>query len=319
VAPTHATHAEKTAVACGGAPLRVHFYNVSQALAVLVDLPDGRHILVDAGEAPDRAGCGEPCKNAHGHLLNQLATDLDGKDIDILWATHQHSDHIGGVPGVLAKFSAKVYVDNGEDVTKAGVKKARAAAAAKKAKLLTVAPQHALPASYSGTDVKLTSIVPGKWPSKCSTNPNICSIGLRIDYCESSLLFVGDAEEGEEAVLDPKGRVTLLQVGHHGSRTSSSKDFLSKTAPKYAVVSAGLPGEGTNKTYCHPAKGTISNLDTTLGDEQGRLLRAFANAKCGGSTDSDWADVPTSLHLWATPRDGDVVLFTAGDGVFTRK
>jgi hypothetical protein len=57
----------------GGSKLRVHFYNVSQALG---DLPDGRHVLVDTGDSPKRPGCGAVCASAHSTLVSKLAADL---------------------------------------------------------------------------------------------------------------------------------------------------------------------------------------------------------------------------------------------------
>src|SRR5262245_42028109 len=86
-------------LSCGnGRPLVVHVYNVAQALAVMVDLPGGQHILYDTGDVATRQGCGQPCQDANDHLLSQLATDLHGDPIAMMWISHQHSDHIGGAP-----------------------------------------------------------------------------------------------------------------------------------------------------------------------------------------------------------------------------
>jgi competence protein ComEC len=71
---------------------------------------------------------------------------------------------------------------------------------------------------------------------------------LRIDYCASSVLFTSDAEALEEADLAIDAPVTLLQVGHHGSKTSSSAAPLHRAQPKYAVISAGKVGEGVSAT-----------------------------------------------------------------------
>ena len=74
---------------CGtGAPLVVHFYDAGQALAALVDLPDGRRVLVDTGESPTRAGCGEPCRTWHERILSGLRADLGEDGLDLLWITH---------------------------------------------------------------------------------------------------------------------------------------------------------------------------------------------------------------------------------------
>jgi competence protein ComEC len=148
---------------------------------------------------------------------------------------------------------------------------------------------------------------------------NECSIGLRIDFCSSSILFIGDAEHDEEALLDPGGPVTLLQRAHHGSATSTTPGFLAKAKPSYAVLSAGKPDEGPNRDYCQPRAIVVRRLARVLGGRPSAPLRAFDGKRCDRAIASDWSSVPTTDRLWATERDGDVVLSTTGDGTFARQ
>lgn len=333
---TSATHG---ASCVKGPPLTVHFYDAGQALSALIILPDGRRWLVDAGESPVRSGCGPTCGAWHERVMAGLRKDLGSARLDLLWITHQHSDHLGGAPDVLKTFGAAVYVDNGlagdthshsrahthdaalvvhDTVTAV----ARRAASETGARLQVVDPDHAAwSTTASGAPVTMTPIVPLKWPSRCPGDPNACSIALRIDYCDSSILFTGDAPSDEEAAFDTRGAVTLLQVGHHGSDTSTSAAFVSKVAPRYAVISSAKPNEGTNIGYCHPRATTVRTLTAAMGGAGQSSVRAFDGKRCEGSRDaaSEWSDVPSSDRLWSTARDGDVVLRTTGDGVFERE
>ena len=296
--------------------MTVHFYDVGQALAVLVDLPDGRHVLVDTGDNPHRAEC-DDCTRNNAHLMERLRGDLAGAPIDLLWITHQHSDHLGGASDVLEGFKVGMYVDNGRDPDKGEVRRVHEAADRRGTPRRVVDPEDvALP--IGATDVRLTAIVPPTWPGSCAHDANECSIGLRIDFCSSSILFTGDAEHEEEARLDPRGPVTLLQVGHHGSETSTSPSFLAAVRPAYAVISAGKPDEGMNHDYCHPRSLIVQRLTRALAGPGGRTLKSFNGERCDRARPSDWSDVPVSDQLWATERDGDVVLATTGDGSFTR-
>jgi competence protein ComEC len=300
-----------------GRPMRVHFYDVAQGLAVLVTLPDGRQILVDTADAPNRPGCSLLCAEANQHLLAGLSKEAKDGSIGMLWITHQHSDHIGGAISVLERLKVERFVDNGRDLVKPMIEKVHTEAEAMSAKVSTVDPQHAAIPMEGGAGVTLTAIVPETWPDSCGQNPNDCSIGLRVDYCKSSVLFTGDAEAALEAAIDPKGPVTLLQVAHHGSDTSSSKGFLDKAQPKFAVISSGKPNSGLNQTYCHPRKSAVDRLTSALGGPGQKTIEAFDGASCkeGGQ----WTGVRASDRLWSTARDGDVVLMTTGNGDLVRE
>lgn len=299
---------------CGGKPLVVQFFDVGQGLSVLLDLPDHRKVLVDTGDSPKR--CGAPCRAWHDHLMAGLTSSLPTTRIDAIWITHQHSDHLGGADDILARFKVGMYIDNGTDLDKPTVKRMRDAAKQNGVPVQVVDAKQTASPIPAGGDVKFTPVVPKTW--SCS-NPNNCSIGLRVDYCRSSILFTGDAEETAEQVLEPGG-VSLLQVGHHGSNTSSSGAFLKKVKPDYAVISSGKPDEGTNATYCHPIASTVTNLTNILGGPGSTTITAFdaSTVKCKDGGPANWIDVPASDHLWATARDGDVALVTTGDGVFQR-
>ncbi len=294
--------------------LRLHFYDVGQGLSVLVDLPSGRHVLVDAGDSPARGGCADVCAHAHTHLLDRLTADLRGAPIDLLWITHQHSDHDGGAPDVLGRFHVLRYVDNGRDLDKAHVRAAREAAARAGTPVEVVDPDHpALVPPLAG----VSTVLPRAWPGACRRDPNECSIALRVDDCASSALFVGDAETPLERRL-PARPATVLQVGHHGSSTSSGDAFLREVAPRYAVISSGKPHEGLNREYCHPRAAVVRRLSAELGGT-GAPLRAYDANKCDDADDASWKMVPASDRLWDTSRDGDVVLVSSGDGAFTRQ
>ncbi len=320
-----------TAVGCHeGRALTVHFYDVGQALAALVDLPDGRHVLVDAGDSPRRAGC-LTCEAEHAHLETALRHDLGGAPLDLLWNTHPHSDHVGGVPAVLEAFRVLAYVDNGRGGDKLEVRAAREAAARRGVPYLRVEPGNVVPVlpvlaalAPGGESLSVRPIVPPAWPASCAHDENECSIGLRIDFCGSSVLFTGDAEHEEEAHLDPLGPATLLQVGHHGSDTSSSARFLARVAPEYAVLSAGHADDDRNREYCHPRALAMRRLSHALvergGGENARLQAYQGPCKEGARAGAgEWVSLPVSGRLFATERDGDVVLTTTGEGKFARR
>jgi competence protein ComEC len=323
VAPAGARPRQPAAAVCPAGPsLRATFYDVKQGLAALVTLPDGRRVLVDAGESPTRAGCGAPCVDAHRHLLDALRNDLGGAPIDLLWVTHPHSDHLGGVAAVLETFTVRVLADNGRDAETPQVGRIHEAALAAGVTLVRIEPPSAPSPIRAAAGVTLTPILPKAWPASCARDPNDCSIALRIQYCASSLLFTGDAGERQEALLDPGGAVTLLQVGHHGSETSSSEAFLARVAPRYAVLSSGKPGEGQNRTYCHPRRSALDRLTRALGGPGTTAVTAFEphgdEITCRRARPEDWTEVAVSDRLYSTSRDGDVHLETRGDGLFTR-
>jgi competence protein ComEC len=302
----------------------VRFYDVGQALAALVELPDGRRVLVDTGENPKRSKgqCHDACEGWHQHLMDGLRRDLAGHPIDLLWITHQHSDHLGGAIDVLSAFEVKHFVDNGTEGDKPEVAKVHDAAESRGTKVHVVDPAHRDVPLASTDAVKLTAVVPNRFPYACtSQHVNDCSIALRVDVCETSVLFVGDAEEREEAMLETRP-VTLLQVGHHGSETSTTKAFLERVRPKYAVVSAGKRDEGTNESYCHPRASTVAHLTAALGGSTQQQVLAFDSengaVKCKPENGAHWVMVPASDRLFFTERDGDVVLRSNGDGLFSR-
>lgn len=314
-----------SAAACDGkGTLRAHFYDVAQGLAILIELPDGRRIMVDAGDSATRAGCEGVCAKSEEHLLATLKRDAPDGSIDGLWITHPHSDHEGGASALLDAFDVRWLADNGRDLTKPVPEHAHKAAARRGTAIHSIAPPtfdaSFLRGAWPESILNVRAVVPDRWHPDCREDENECSIGLRVDYCQSSILIVGDAEKSEETRLETFGPATLLQVGHHGSDTSTSEAFLERVQPKYAVISAGKPDEGLNATYCHPRAATIDRLDRHLGGKRDAKIRAFdGKAHCKAGLEAHWRDVASSDRIWATERDGDVVLSTRGDGVFARE
>jgi competence protein ComEC len=124
-------------------------------------------------------------------------------------------------------------------------------------------------------------------PEAAYANPGVAvnddSLVMRLDYGKASALLEGDAEAASEDTMLANGRldaVTLLKVGHHGSKTSTQPEFLSVVAPKEAVISVGR-----HNTFGHPRAEVLARLEaahvqTFRTDREG--AETFLLSKDGG-------------------------------------
>ena len=219
--------------------LTVHFIDVGQGDAILLDIGT-TEVLIDGGER--NRGAAE-----------YIRPYVDGP-LDVMVATHSHTDHIGGLIDVLSRYKVDSVWLNGENATTATFKTFMNAVNFEGAGVRHVQRGDTIRAG------NLTFVVlnPGMPPAG---DPNNNSIVLNLRYGDIDFLFTGDAENMTEAKLlvqsvVPVPDVDILKVGHHGSRTASSPAFLDFIKPEVAVYSAG-----TGNTYGHPHRQTIIALN----------------------------------------------------------
>ena len=232
--------------------LEIHFINVGQASAALVVGPTGETMLVDTGDHRDD---GE-------HVLDYLR-ELGIDRIDYLVTTHADADHIGGHAAVIEYYETRA--DGVGAVYDPGI----AASTATYDEYLDAVEKHdvtlyetragdAIPMEGATVDVLGP---PDPYLDGGARNEN--NVVLRVTYGNTSLLHPGDAEDDqEEHLVDAYGddlNATLLAVGHHGSRTSSTAPFLDAVDPETAVISSAYDSQ-----YDHPNVETLSRLDERL-------------------------------------------------------
>lgn len=217
--------------------LVAHFIDVGQGDANLIELPNGEVMLIDAGIASMSDDIIEYIKN------------LGYDTIDYVIATHPHADHIGGMAEVIEAFNIEaIYMPRAVSTSKTYEN------------LLETIQDKGLSIKTGRVGVKVLNeddldIVMVAPHSEDYSNLNNYSIVLKITYGDVSFLYTGDAEEDNLEEITSDIEADVLKVGHHGSDTSTSKDFLEKVQPKYAVISVG---EGNS--YGHPAASTIELL-----------------------------------------------------------
>lgn len=234
--------------------LEVHFIDVGQGDATLIKA-DGHAMLIDAGE------------NDKGTAV-QLYLKKQGVDrLDYLVLTHTDSDHIGGADVIISKFDiGQIFLSD----FKKDNKTYRELMDSMKSRNMTFSTPEA-GAEYELGDAIVTFIA----PNDTYEDPNNSSIALIMDYGENSFLFSGDCEEEAEEDILENGMnldVDVYQVGHHGSRSSSTEYFLDAMTPEYAVISCA---EGNS--YGHPHAQTLNNLRARRikvfrTDEQGSIV-----------------------------------------------
>lgn len=234
--------------------MEVHFIDVGQGDATLIKA-DGHYMLIDAGE------------NDKGTAVQLYLKKQGVERLDYLVLTHTDSDHIGGADVIISKFDiGQIFLSD----FKKDNKTYRELMDSMKSRNMTfLSPE--VGAEYELGDATFTIIA----PNDTYEDPNNSSIALIIDYGDSSFLFSGDCEEEAEEDILENGMnldVDVYQVGHHGSRTSSTEDFLDAMSPEYAVISC----EEKN-SYGHPHAQTLNNLRARgikvfRTDEQGSIV-----------------------------------------------
>ena len=219
------------------AAFQMHFIDVGQALSVLVEC-DGQFMLYDGGNVDD------------GSLVVSYLQKQGVEQLQYVFCSHAHEDHVGGLAAVMAKFPAgHAYSPVTESSTKCFndfVKYTQ----------------------QQGLQLEVPS-VGTVWPLGSATvtllgpvtqysETNNTSLVLRIDYGSTSFLLTGDMENTAETDLVNSGanlKADVLQVGHHGSSTSTGYLFLNAVLPEMGVISCGAGNK-----YGHPHEETLSIL-----------------------------------------------------------
>lgn len=220
--------------------LLVDFIDVGQADSILIRNQD-QVMLIDAGT------------NEAGDTVVNYLKELGITKINYLVGTHPHEDHIGGIDDVINNFDiGQIYMPKMETTTKTFEDVLEAI----ENKNLTVT------APNKGDKIELRQAV-GTFmtdPILDKDNLNLSSLVMRLEFGNTSFLFMGDAEkENEETINWPK--TDVLKVGHHGSNTSSSKKFLEQIEPEYSIIMVGK-----DNSYNLPKQETIDNLKS-IGSE----------------------------------------------------
>jgi competence protein ComEC len=234
--------------------LEVTAIDVGQGDALFLSFPDGRTMILDGGGTPVFGRTQRSNLDTGEDVVAPWLWNRGIRRVDVIALSHAHEDHVGGLPSLTAAFHPKE-IWTGEtpmDPVWARVRDAAARAH------VPVKPLHA-PARFvfGGTQVEVLAPLPDYFPADVPKNND--SLVLRLTYGERSVLLTGDVERViERGMLDAgELRTTdVLKVAHHGSRTSSSEEFLETVHPAFAVISAGA-----ENSYGHPHRQVVERLE----------------------------------------------------------
>ena len=215
----------------------IHYISTGNSDCILIS-DNGHYALIDGADNDDEK------------FLVKYLTDLNIKQLDYLILTHPDADHAGGLDAVVNNFTIKnVFVGNGDTDTKTYKD------------FLTSCMNKKLQPSVPLADKTFTlgngSFQFFNQKSKADNNNDNSLVALYTNG-SNKFLFMGDSgKEVEEALpLEKIGKVDVLKVGHHGSKSSSSEAFIKGVAPKYGVICVGK-----DNSYGHPHKAILDTLN----------------------------------------------------------
>lgn len=214
---------------------QITYLDVGQADSILIKDND-KYMLIDAGN------------NIDGKYLVDYFNSLNIQEFEAVIATHAHEDHIGGMDDIINNFNIKnFYMPDAITTTKTFEDLLDAL---EEKQVTFVTPK--VNTTYNLNSSNYTIL----HTNSNSKNLNDTSIVLRLVYGNTKFLFMGDATSNiEKLLLEKEIESTVLKVGHHGSKYSTSQKFLEKVNPEYAIISVGK-----NNNYNHPHQETINRL-----------------------------------------------------------
>jgi len=219
----------------------VHYIDVGQGDSILIQV-NNKNLLIDAGPKSDKK-----------KLLNYLST-LNLDKLDYVIATHPHEDHIGNMDDVINDYNVLAFYAPKVQSTTKTFEEMVESLKSKGLKINVI--KKGTNSINLGENTKVTVFSPTK---DSYENLNNYSPVIKIEYGNTSFLFTGDAEKDvEKEILTSNENISadVLKVGHHGSSTSTSKDFVNKVNPSIGVISVGQ-----DNIYNHPNDDTLKRLN----------------------------------------------------------
>jgi len=224
--------------------LKVVFFDIGQGDSAFIETPQGHQILIDGGP--------------NDRVLTKLGKTMPfwDKTIDLVIASHPDYDHLGGLVSVLERYQVKNVLWNGAVVDSAVFTDFQAALAQEQAQVFTARSGQVVKAGAARFFVlyPLTDLA-GQVVAGESNNTSVVAL---LSYGSSDFLFTGDLPLKSEKELLATGQnvaAEVLKVAHHGSKYSTSKEFLAAVSPQMAIISCGA-----NNRYGHPSQEVLSNL-----------------------------------------------------------
>jgi beta-lactamase superfamily II metal-dependent hydrolase len=284
---------EETKTSETNQPLKVHFINVGQGDSILIVTPEGNTMLIDGGP-----------KDSGADLVSYLKKQGINK-INVIVATHPHEDHIGGLINVINSFKVDNIIDSGVSHTTQTYKNYLSAIQSKNINFVN----WSLGQQFDfGNNISFTIVGP---ITKSSSDLNNSSIVIYFKYNKNTFLFAGDAQSVEEGKIVSSGadiNADVLKVGHHGSDSSSSSNFLKAVSPSIAIISCGA-----GNSYGHPHDITLKNL-TDIGAVIYRTdLIGTIVIECDGKSVTVVAGKPYTYTKTKTTETTQVVETTAAE------
>lgn len=228
--------------------LQITFFSLGQGESTLISFPGGKTMLIDGGGSAREGGI-----NVGERLLAPALWNMGVTAIDYMVLTHAHPDHIQGLLYIADNLKVGEFWES-QSATDDSENYRNLKAIINKRKI-PVRQIHALDPQVEIGGARLEFL----WPAADSSQPddlNEKSLVFRLEYGKGAVLFTGDIGlDVEKRLAAYKGRINVLKVPHHGSRYSSSTEFLNWASPEIALISAGY-----GNSFHLPADQTLARL-----------------------------------------------------------
>jgi len=224
--------------------LSISFFDVGQGDSEFIQAENGNQVLIDGG--PNEA------------ILSKLGEAMPfwDRSIDLVVLTHPHADHLDGLLEVLKRYNVRTVIESGANHSIPEYAKWHQLLEEKAVEVIIAKAGQKIKISDSAY---LNIFTPFEdFEDKSSKNIHDAMIASKLNYGSTSVLFMGDAEKQIEYRLIFSGadlKSDILKVGHHGSKTSTSEEFLKAVSPKFAIISAGRKNR-----YGHPHQDILDRL-----------------------------------------------------------